>query len=161
MSEPTAAYKKTQTKIREALFVLFGEINVTVFEESFILQEGSTFVYVRALPVGATQSCVEISSYVVVDVEVTEALMHFLLTTNTRLTLGGFGLSIDEQGKGTVVLSHTILGETLSKEELFVSVSAIARVADDLDDQIVATFGGRTAITEMQAHQAPAEYWEE
>lgn len=161
MSEQTEAYKKTRAKIREALFALFGEINVTVFEESFILQEGSTFVYVRALPVGANQSCVEISSYVVVDVDITEALMRFLLTTNTKLTLGGFGLSIEEQGKGTVVLSHTILGETLSKEELFVSVSAIARVADDLDDQIVATFGGRTAITEMQSHQPPAEYWEE
>ncbi len=161
MKAKTEAQKRACEKTSEYLFALFGEINVTVFEESFILQEGSTFVYVRVLPVGAKQSCVEVSSHVVVDVDVTEALMRFLLTNNLRLTLGGFALAIDEKGKGTVILSHTILGETMSKEELFVSVSAIARVADDLDDQIVTTFGGRTALTEMQAHQAPPEYWEE
>lgn len=161
MNLQTDAQKKVYTKTRDYLFALFGEVNVTELDDSFVLQEGSTFVYVRALPVGAKQACVEIASHVVIDVEVTEALMRFLLTNNLKLTLGGFGLSLDEHGKGTVVLSHTILGETMTKEALFASVSAIARVADDLDDQIVETFGGKTALSLVKTLHEPAEYWEE
>jgi hypothetical protein len=87
--------------------------------------------------------------------------MRYLLTYNLRLILGGFGLSVGEDGKGSVVLTHTILGDSMDREELYGSVSAIARVADDLDDQIVTAFGGKTTLDKLTATQhAPAEFWE-
>jgi hypothetical protein len=155
------AHKKAYEKTRDYLHTLFGEVNVKATGDTFVLQEGSTFVYARTFPIGSNKSGVEIFAYVVVDLDVTEDLMRYLLTYNLRLILGGFGLSVGEDGKGSVVLTHTILGDSMDREELYGSVSAIARVADDLDDQIVTAFGGKTALDKLMATQhAPAEYWE-
>src|SRR5215216_751286 len=154
-------HKKTYEKTRDFLHTLFGEVNVKMMDDTFLLQEGSTFVYIRTFPIGEKKSGVEIFSYVVVDMDVTEDLMRYLLTYNLRLMLGAFGLSLSEDGKGTVLLTHTILGDSMDREELYASVSAIARVTDDLDDQIVTVFGGKTALDKLMTTQhAPVEYWE-
>jgi hypothetical protein len=160
MNFKTEAQKKNYEKMREYLFTLFGEVNVTAIDEALVLQEGSTFVYVRAAAIGESQACIEIFSHVIVEVEVTEALMRYLLTYNLKLALGAFGLSLDENGKGTVVLTHTILGEAMDKEQLYTSVSAIARIADDLDDKIVEMFGGKTALGKLNAPPPLVEIWE-
>ncbi|MEW6126398.1 MAG: hypothetical protein AB1757_04980 [Acidobacteriota bacterium] len=161
MEFKTATHEKVYEKTRQFLFEIFGEVNVTVIDDTFVLQEGSTFVYVRVSAIGERQTCVEIFSYVVIDIEVNEALMCYLLGYNLKLVLGAFGLSIDDSGKGTIVLTHAILGDTMDKEELYASVSAIARVADNLDDEIVKTFGGKTALDKLNTPIAPVEYWEE
>jgi hypothetical protein len=160
MEFKTEAQKKVYEKMRDSLVTLFGEVNLTTMDEALVLQEGSTFVYARATAVGEKQASVEVFSYVVVDIEVTEALMRYLLEYNLKLVLGGFGLAIDENGKGVVVLTHTILGDTMDKEELYASVSAIARVADDLDDKIVEMFGGKTAQGKLNAPPPLIEVWE-
>lgn len=157
-SEP---HKKVYGKTREYLHTLFGEVNVKTMDDTLVLQEGSTFIYARAFPIGDKKAGVEVFAYVVADVDVTEELMRYLLTYNLRLILGAFGLAVGEDGKATVLLSHSILGDTMSRDELYASVSAIARVADDLDDQIVKAFGGKTALDKlMNTEHAPAEYWE-
>jgi hypothetical protein len=155
------AHKKAYEKTRNYLHTLFGEVNVKSTDDTFVLQEGSTFVYVRTFPIGDKRSGVEIFAYVVIDVPVTEALMRHLLTYNLRLIMGGFGLAMGDDGKAAVVLTHTILGDSMDREELYGSVSAIARVTDDLDDQLVATFGGKTALDKLMAAQhEPVEFWE-
>ena len=161
MEFKSEAHKKAYEKTRDFLHTLFGEVTVKTMDDTFVLQEGSTFVYIRTFPISETASGVEIFSYVVVDVDVTEELMRYLLTYNLRLMLGAFGLSIGEGGKATVLLTHTILADSMDRGELYASVTAIARVADDLDDQIVTTFGGKTALDKIVTTQhAPAEYWE-
>lgn len=161
MEFKTEAHKKAHEKTRDYLHTLFGEVNVKLMDDTLVLQEGSTFVYVRTFPIGEKKSGVEVFSYVVVDVDVTEQLMRYLLTYNLRLILGAFGLARGEGGKGTVLLTHTILGDSMDREELYGSVSAIARVADDLDDQIVTAFGGQTALDRlMTSRKEPVEYWE-
>lgn len=161
MEFKTDAHRKTYEKARDYLYSLFGEVNIKVMDDTLVLQEGSTFVYVRTFPIGEKKTGVEIFAYVVVDVEVTEQLMRYLLTYNLRLIMGGFGLARGDGNKGTVLLTHTILGDTMEREELYASVSAVARVADDLDDQIVTAFGGQTALDKlMSGKREPVEYWE-
>ena len=161
MEYKNEAHKQAHDKAQDYLHALFGEVNVTRMGDTFALQEGSTFVYVRTFPIGAKQAGVEVFSYVVVDVTITEELMRYLLTHNLRLMFGGFGLSVDDAGKGAIVLTHTILGESMERKELYASVSAIARVADDLDDQIVTRFGGQTALDKLtEVRHEPIEYWE-
>ena len=161
MEFKTAAHKQAHERARDYLHALFGEVNVTQVGDTLALPEGSTFVYVRAFPIGDKQAGVEVFSYVVIDVEVTEALMRHLLTYNLRLIFGSFGLSVDEGGKGAVILSHTILGDGMERAQLYASVAAIARAADDLDDQLIATFGGKTAVEKVTSvtHE-PVEFWE-
>jgi len=149
MEFKTEAQRKVYEKTREFLYSTFGDTGLTTVDDAFALQEGSAFVYVRVFPIGASSAAVEIFSYVVVGLEVTEQLMRRLLTYNLRLTFGSFGLSIGEDAKGSVILMHRILGDKMDPEELYASVSAIAGVADDFDDQLVAAFGGRTALGEM------------
>jgi hypothetical protein len=49
----------------------------------------------------------------------------------------------------------------MEREELYGSVSAIARVADEIDEQIVAMFGGSTALDKlMSKERPPVEIWE-
>jgi hypothetical protein len=161
MEFKSEAHQKTYEKTRDYLQSLFGEVNVKAMDDTFVLQEGSTFVYVRTFAVGDKKAGVEVFAYVVIDVEVTEQLMRYLLTYNLRLIMGGFGLACGEGNKGTVLLTHTILGDSMDREELYASVSAIARVADDLDDQIVTAFGGQTALDKLMAGQRePVEIWE-
>ena len=161
MEFKTEAHKQAYDKARDYLHALFGEVNVTQMDDTFALQEGSTFVYLRTFAIGEKQAGVEVFSYVVIDVAVTDELMRYLLTYNLRLMFGGFGLSLDAEGKGAVVLTHTILGDGMDRTELYASVSAVARVADDLDDQIVAAFGGKTALDKLTAvKHEPVEYWE-
>jgi hypothetical protein len=161
MEFKTEAHRRVHEKTRDYLHTLFGEVNVKTMDDTFVLQEGSTFVYVRTFPIGEKKSSVEIFAYVVVDVPVTEQLMRYLLTYNLRLVLGAFGLAGGEGDQGTVLLTHTILGDSMDREELYGSVSAIARVADDLDDQIVTAFGGQTALDRLiSCKKEPVEYWE-
>lgn len=160
MEFKTEAHKRVYEKTRDFMHTLFGEVNIKEVDDSLVLQEGSTFVYVRAFAIGEKKGGVEVFAYVVVDVDVTEDLMRYLLTYNLRLILGGFGLSINSEGKGTVLLTHSILGDSMDREELYASVSAIAKVADDLDDHIVTTYGGKTALGKLMTNQPPIEHWE-
>ena len=161
MEFKTDAHLKVYEKTRGYLHTLFGEVNVKVMDDTFVLQEGSTFVYVRVFPIGEKKAGVEVFAYVVVDVDVTDQLMRYLLTYNLRLILGAFGLARGEGDKGTVLLTHTILGDSMDREELYGSVSAIARVADDLDEKIITAFGGRTALDKLlSGKKEPVEYWE-
>lgn len=161
MDFKTEAHKSVYQKTRDYLYTLFGEVNVKAIDEMFVLQEGSTFVYVRTFPIGEKKSGVEVFSYVVAEVEVTEQLMRYLLTYNLRLVLGAFGLDCGEESKGTVLLTHTILGDSMDREELYGSVTAVARLSDDMDDQIVMTFGGHTALDQLTSgKKEPVEFWE-
>ncbi|HYP29239.1 MAG TPA: hypothetical protein VE262_21190 [Blastocatellia bacterium] len=160
MKFKTEAHKRVYEKTRDYLHSLFGEVNVKAVDDTFAMQEGSTFVYARTFPIGEKKAGVEIFSYVVVDVEVTEALMRYLLTYNLRLVLGGFGLSIGADGRGTVLLTHSVLGDSMDREALYASLSAIARVADDMDEKIVSDFGGKTALGKLIEGEPLPEQWE-
>ena len=159
MEFKTEREKRAFEKTRDYTYSLFGEVNVKPLDGVLALQEGSTIVYLRVFPIGIEKTGVEVFSYVAVDVAATEELMRFLLAYNLRLTMGGFGLLLAENGTATVLLTHTMLGDTLSEEELYAGVSAVAGVADRLDDVIVAKFGGRTAINLADTGD-PHERWE-
>ena len=149
------AYEKT----REFAYSLFGEVNVESLDGLLALREGSTIVYLRVFPIESGKAGVEVFSYVAADVVESEELMRFLLTYNLKLVMGGFGLLPGAGGKATVLLTQTMLADVLTETQLYATVSAIAGVADRLDDVIVNRFGGRTAIN-LLARGDPHERWE-
>jgi hypothetical protein len=106
MEFKTEAHERVYEKTRGFLHTLFGEVNVKTMDDTFVLQEGSTFIYVRVFPIGDKKSGVEVFAYVVVDVDVTEQLMRYLLTYNLRLILGGFGLAREKATKAPCFYSH-------------------------------------------------------
>jgi len=155
MEFKSAAHKTAYETARAHLYQQFGDVNVKVADCSFVLEEGSALVYVRAFPIGDDRAGVEVFSYVLIDVEVTEHLMHFLLAYNLRLVIGAFALIVHADGKGEVLLTRTLLAENLDCDELYSTVSAIARIADKLDDEMVAAFGGKTARGKLAERRPP------
>jgi hypothetical protein len=149
------AHRKAYETTRACLYERFGDVNVRIADCSFVLEEGSALVYVRTFPIGEDRAGVEVFSYVVIDVAVTEQLMRFLLAYNLRLVIGAFGLIVHDDGKGEVLLTRTLLAECLDCSELCSTVSAIARIADKLDDEMVTAFGGKTALGKLTEARPP------
>jgi len=155
MEFKSEAHKNAYEATRACLYELFGDVNVRLADCSFVLEEGSALVYVRAFPVGEDRAAVEVFSYVLIEVAVTEQLMRFLLAYNLRLVIGAFGLIVHDDGNGEVLLTRTLLAESLDAAELYSTVSAIARIADKLDDEMVAKFGGKTALGKLMERRPP------
>jgi hypothetical protein len=68
--------------------------------------------------------------------------MQFLLRKNGSMMIGAFGLDDDNN----IVLDYTLMGLTCDKPELRAAVLGVLKTADDLDDEIVAKWGGQRAI---------------
>ena len=69
-------------------------------------------------------------------------LLRYLLDENARLLFGAFGVGED----GTIVLQHSVVGDSLDKVELESSVQAVLSLGDRYDDEIVDRFGGHRAF---------------
>jgi hypothetical protein len=106
----------------------------------FVLRQGSAAATVD-IQAWEGESVVKTWSLVVTDIKPTPDLYEYLLRLNAEQQFGAFALDPDND----IVLSHTIIGDTLDPEELHSSVKAIARSADRYDDEIVQRFGGLRA----------------
>lgn len=72
-------------------------------------------------------------------------LTESLLRANAAHRLGSFGL-VREGSSQVVVFQEQMLAGTVTADELRAVLTAVATTADQVDDQIVEKFGGRTAI---------------
>jgi hypothetical protein len=106
----------------------------------FVLREGSAVATVAVSP-WRDGTVVRAWSVVVTDIRPTPELYEYLLRLNADQGFGAFALDSDND----IILSHTIIGDTLDPGELRATVEAIAKGADDYDDEIVARFGGLRA----------------
>ena len=84
---------------------------------------------------------VDLYSPIVREIETTPELMRWLLHTNYRMRMGALGLD----GDGDVVLKHSLVGDTVTREELQIVLTTLVQLADELDDEITRRFGGFTA----------------
>jgi hypothetical protein len=88
---------------------------------------------------------VVIMSYCVQDVELDEELMAGLLDLNHRMPCGHFSVVGND-----IFFAHSLFGRSLDPRDLLRAITAVATVADDYDDRIVAKYGGQTALERIQ-----------
>ena len=137
-----SAHEAAYSRVRAYMTELFGEAATPSADEpSFVLHEGSAVATVTVRPWREHATTVETASWVVTETSPSEELFRFLLTENTSLLFGAFGL----QNSTDVIFKHSIVGDTLDKEELQSSVEAVLEMADQYDDEIVQRFGGLRA----------------
>jgi hypothetical protein len=135
------AQEACYARVREQMTQLFGEeAQADPNAPSFVLRRGSADVRVAVAALG-DEAVVAVFSWVATGVTPSEELYRYLLTENANFVFGGFGLNPDN----TVIYQHTIVGDTVDKQQLKASVRAVASAADDYDDQITSRFGGTTA----------------
>lgn len=127
-------------KVQRYLVDLFGGVQVDR-DGDFTFRQGSTQVWVSVVPFHEANTAVQVFALTNMEVPPTAELFHHVATQNAYAF--GHLHCREKDGKITVQFSHTLLGEFLDPDELKTAVFMVAGVADGVDDEIKAKFGGR------------------
>ena len=102
------------------------------------VERGSTAVFVSAHSWQDRYTIIELVCPVLNNVDVSEELMKRLNELNEKLYFGKAYWRNKE-----VWIAHNLLGDHLDSDELIACVGMMAVVADHLDDELKARFGGQ------------------
>jgi hypothetical protein len=127
-------------KVQRYLVGLFGGAQVDR-DGDFTIRHGSTQVWINVAPFRDANTAVRVFAYTNLDVPPSPELFHYIATRGS-FVFGHLRCS-EQDGKVAISLGHTLLGEFLDPDEFQVALFSVAGVADGLDDEIKAKFGGR------------------
>ncbi|HEU4521915.1 MAG TPA: YbjN domain-containing protein [Thermoanaerobaculia bacterium] len=116
----------------------------------FYLKYGSTVLEISIHPWEDDDAVVEILAFCVKGVEPSSDLMRELLELNSEVVLGAFSMVANE-----IFFSHSFLGRRLRPEQLIASLDMVASTSDEYDEQIVAKYGGETALERLRGQRQP------
>ena len=145
----TPAEQITVERIEEALY---GNPAVRKLDDRvFVVKQGSTFIMMNVEALDEERAQVRCIAQLVKGVNMTPELAYELLQQNTRLRFGAFAYA--ERAR-LVLITHSLLGgSTLDAEEVQETLSDIAVLADEYDDQIISRFGGERMSDLLEASQ--------
>lgn len=113
-----------------------------VDERLYVIKQGSTYVMINLVPWGDDKALVRCCAQLARGVNMDEDLAVDLLHLNGQLRFGAFAYEPNER---VVMFLHSILGgQTLDSKELLATLTDVAIIADEYDDQIIEFFGGQT-----------------
>ncbi|HEU5163031.1 MAG TPA: YbjN domain-containing protein [Thermoanaerobaculia bacterium] len=147
------AIKSFHTSCQEDVYrevrSMLDELSDEYFDDAehcdFYLKYGTTVVEISIEPYEDDNAVVEVLAYCVQGVEPTPELMRELLRINAEVPMGAFSMV------GTdIFFSHSFLGRTLQPPQLLASLNNVASTSDTYDEQIVARFGGETALERLR-----------
>ncbi|HEX9942501.1 MAG TPA: YbjN domain-containing protein [Thermoanaerobaculia bacterium] len=138
-------HQETFDKLQEYLGELFDDPYHDPENDHFYVRYGTTVLEICVEPCGSEEAMVVIMSYCVQDVELNEELMAGLLQLNHQLSCGHFSVVGND-----IFFAHSLFGRSLDPRDLLRAITAVANVADDYDDRIVARYGGQTALERIQ-----------
>ena len=128
--------------------ILAANWRVELTENGFYVRGESTGCVITCYEVEETENewtYVRFSSLILIDVPITDEFLRYVASSILRF--GGLFVVFSESGDtGTLILSHTILGNYLDTEELNIALSSVFFTADDLDDELQQRFGGQRSI---------------
>lgn len=138
-------HQETFDRLKEYLGELFEEPYHDPENDHFYVRYGTTVLEISVEPYGSEETMVVIMSYCVQDVELDEELMAGLLELNHQMACGHFSVVGND-----IFFAHSLFGRSLDPRDLLRAITAVATVADDYDDRIVARYGGQTALERIQ-----------
>lgn len=139
-------HRETFERVREYVDDLIDEPYLDEESGHFYGRFGSTVLEISVDPYGPEEAVVRVMAYCVQGAQVDESLLEGLLELNHSLPVGGFSVVGDD-----VFFSHSLFGRSLEPRNFLGTMAAVATVADDYDDRIVAEYGGETALERIQA----------
>lgn len=137
--------QETFDKLQEYLGELFEDPYHDPENDHFYVRYGTTVLEISVEPYGAEEAVVVIMSYCVQDVELDEELMAGLLQLNHEMSCGHFSVVGND-----IFFAHSLFGRSLDPRDLLRAITAVATIADEYDDRIVAKYGGQTALERIQ-----------
>lgn len=145
MKFDNAVQEATHRKVCEYLSELFDDPYEDDQNGHLYVRYGSTVLEVSVEPYGPEEASVTVMAYCVQGASVEEPLLRGLLDLNHHLPFGAFSV-VDND----IFFSHSLFGRSLDRRNLLGAVAAVATIADDYDDRIVARYGGQTALERIQ-----------
>lgn len=112
----------------------------------FYLKYGSTVLEISIDPYEDDNAVIEILAFCVQGAERTFELMSELLRLNAEVPLGAFSMVGQD-----IFFSHSILGRRLQPEQFIASLDSVASISDLYDEQLVAKYGGETALERLRS----------
>jgi hypothetical protein len=137
--------RQTVERVREYLEDLFEDVYEDPDDGHFYVSYGTTVLEISVEPYGPEDTAVAVTSYCVQGVEAEEPLLRGLLELNHSLAFGAFSL-VDTD----IFFTYALFGSSLERRSLLGAIAAVANVADDYDDRIVAKYGGQTALQRIR-----------
>lgn len=138
-------HRETQERVAEYLSELFDDPVETDEDGHFYVRYGTTVLEIAVDPYGDEEAIVNLTSYCVQGVEITEELLRTLLESNHRRPLGAFSVVGED-----IFYSYGLLARSMQPRDLLRAIASVAEFADEYDDKIVAEFGGQTALERIQ-----------
>lgn len=145
MEFANAAQRETQSRVEEYLGELFEDPYLDPETSHFYVRYGTTVLEIAVDPYGPEDTMVQVMAYCVQGVRLEPDLLMGLLELNHHLAFGAFSVV----GRD-IFLSHTLFGRGLERGALLGAIAAVANVADEYDDRIVAKYGGQTALDRIR-----------
>lgn len=113
-----------------------------VEDSLYVIKQGSTYVMINVVPWADDKALVRCCAQLVRGVSMDGELALDLLHLNSQLRFGAFAYEPNER---IVLFLHSILGGTsMSSTELLATLTDVAIIADEYDDQIIEFYGGQT-----------------
>lgn len=139
-------HRETFERVSEYVDDLIDEPYLDEATGHFYGRFGSTVLEISVDPYGPEEAVVKVMAYCVQGARVEESLRTGLLELNHTLPVGSFSLVGDD-----VFFSHSVFGRSLEPRNFLGTMAAVATVADDWDDRLVARYGGETALERIQS----------
>jgi type III secretion system-like peptide-binding chaperone len=111
----------------------------------FYLKYGSTVLEISIHPYEEDDAVIDVLAFCVQGVDPTFECMQELLRLNAEVPLGAFSMVSHD-----IFFSHAFLGRRLRGEQLIASLDSVASIADLYDEQLVAKYGGETALEHLR-----------
>jgi hypothetical protein len=142
MSDVAAVKEKVQAYLTSQGRVSIDEDGV------FSVDFGSTRLNISVEPhPNGEVTVVKIWAPILFDVPLSPELYEHVALNGSDYFFGSMGLFQLEDGEhGFLFLRHTLLGDYLDKDELLYAAFGVASSADELDDELMAKFGGTRLI---------------
>ena len=132
---------KVKKNVHKLLTDKFGKVTVNA-EGKYEFPYESTLMTIEVNEFGSDQTLVEFVALIAMDSKSNADVMTWCNSANMALRLGS--VYHMQSGKNNLtLLGHSILGDDLDPAELFTSLRLVAIVANELDDDFIAEFGGK------------------
>ena len=112
----------------------------------FYVKYGSTVLEISIAPYEEDDAVIIVLAFVVQGVEPTFELMGELLGINADTPLGAFSMVGSD-----IFYSHSFLGRRMRPEQFIASLDSVASISDLYDEQLVAKYGGETALERLRS----------
>ncbi len=142
-----ATVEETKQRVQRMLTSEGGGVRLTK-DGRFAIEHGSTVGFVEVQEWAADQdgnprSVVHMWAPIARDVPASPELYKWAATEGQDKIFGAVAIGDSDDGRTcTVAYSETLLGDYLDTAELMTSLLAVLFIADQLDDEVVAKFGG-------------------